>query len=108
MYVPRIVITSGEPAGIGPDACVELAQADWQADLVVAGDASLLESTAAALGLPLGLEEYDPSRPSAAHRAGILKVMHVPTAHARDRGRIWIRAMQPMSSQCSIGPAMAA
>ena len=40
MYVPRIVITSGEPAGIGPDACVSLAQTDWEADLVVAGDAA--------------------------------------------------------------------
>ncbi len=81
MYVPRIVITSGEPAGIGPDACVVLAQADWKADLVVAGDALLLESTAAALGLRLALEEYDPSRPPAVHRAGRLKVIHVPTAH---------------------------
>ena len=41
MYVPRIVITSGEPAGIGPDTCVALAQDDWRADIVVAGDADL-------------------------------------------------------------------
>jgi 4-hydroxythreonine-4-phosphate dehydrogenase len=88
VYVPRIIITSGEPAGIGPDACVVLAQADWKADLVVAGDASLLESTAAALGLPLGLEVYDPSRPPAAHRAGMLKVIHVPTAHPVSAGRL--------------------
>ena len=80
MYVPRIVITSGEPAGIGPDACVVLAQNDWQADLVVAADASLLAATAAALGIALTIEIYDPSRPTHAHRAGILKVMHVPTA----------------------------
>ncbi len=32
-------ITSGEPAGIGPDACVALAQASWDADIVVAADA---------------------------------------------------------------------
>ena len=42
MYVPRIIVTSGEPAGIGPDICVMLAQNDWQAAMVVAGDASLL------------------------------------------------------------------
>ena len=29
LYLPRIVVTSGEPAGIGPDACVALAQSDW-------------------------------------------------------------------------------
>ncbi len=80
MWVPRIVVTSGEPAGIGPDACVVLAQHDWQTDLVVAADAALLAATAAALKLPLTIERYDPSRAVAAHRAGILKVLHLPTA----------------------------
>jgi 4-hydroxythreonine-4-phosphate dehydrogenase len=81
VYKPRIVITSGEPAGIGPDACIVLAQDPWDADLVVAADAGLLAATARALGLPLHLESYDPSRPSA-HRPGTLKVMHIPTARA--------------------------
>jgi 4-hydroxythreonine-4-phosphate dehydrogenase len=80
VYIPRIVITSGEPAGIGPDACVVLAQTGWEADIVVAGDAELLAATAAGLGLPLTIERYDPSQRSAAHRAGALKVMHIPTA----------------------------
>jgi 4-hydroxythreonine-4-phosphate dehydrogenase len=80
VWVPRIVITSGEPAGIGPDACVVLAERDWQADLVVAADASLMAATAAALDLPLRIERYDPSRPGAAHRGGVLKVLHLPTA----------------------------
>jgi 4-hydroxythreonine-4-phosphate dehydrogenase len=56
VYIPRIVITSGEPAGVGPDACVTLAQRDWEADLVVAGDADVLTAAAAALELPLTLE----------------------------------------------------
>lgn len=80
MYVPRIVITSGEPAGIGPDACVSLAQTGWEADLVVAADMTLLSSTADSLGLPLLLESYDPSRPARTHRAGTLSVMHISTA----------------------------
>jgi 4-hydroxythreonine-4-phosphate dehydrogenase len=80
VYVPRIVITSGEPAGIGPDACVSLAQTGWEADLVVAADMTLLSSTAGSLGLPLLLESYDPSRPARTHRAGTLSVMHISTA----------------------------
>ena len=80
MYVPRIVVTSGEPAGIGPDACVALASERLQADLVVAGDAPLLRSTAAALGLGLAIEPYQPSVPPTAHRPGVLKVLHVPAA----------------------------
>ncbi len=80
MYVPRIVITSGEPAGIGPDACVSLAQSAWEADLVVAADMNLLAATAASLELPLRLNAYDPSRPAHSHQAGTLDVMHIPTA----------------------------
>src|SRR3984885_11392058 len=79
VYIPRIVITSGEPAGVGPDACVSLAQRDWEADLVVAADAELLAATAEALSLPLTLERYDPTRSPKPHRNGTLQVMHIPT-----------------------------
>jgi 4-hydroxythreonine-4-phosphate dehydrogenase len=82
VYIPRIVITSGEPAGIGPDACVALAQSEWRADIVVAGDAELLAATADTLGLPLSIERYHSSRASAPHRVGTLTVMHIPTAQA--------------------------
>jgi 4-hydroxythreonine-4-phosphate dehydrogenase len=57
-----------------------LAQSDWAADIVVAGDAGLLAATADALGLPLSVEHYAASQRSAAHRAGSLKVLHIPTA----------------------------
>ena len=88
MYVPRIIITSGEPAGIGPDACVVLAQDAWPADLVVAADASLLAATAAALRVPLTIEIYDSSRPARAHRPGLLSVLHAPTAEPVTAGRL--------------------
>ncbi|MEA3151833.1 MAG: 4-hydroxythreonine-4-phosphate dehydrogenase, partial [Gammaproteobacteria bacterium] len=79
VYIPRIIVTSGEPAGIGPDACVLLAQSDWPADLVVAGDAGVLAATAAGLNLPLRIESYDASRPAAGHAAGTVRVLHIPT-----------------------------
>lgn len=53
--VPRIAISSGEPAGIGPDICVRLAQTPHAADLVVFGDPGLLEARARQLKLPLTL-----------------------------------------------------
>lgn len=34
----RVVVTSGEPAGIGPDLVVQLAQQDWPVELVVCAD----------------------------------------------------------------------
>jgi 4-hydroxythreonine-4-phosphate dehydrogenase len=87
VYTPRIVITSGEPAGIGPDVCVALAQDKWDADVVVAADAELLAATAHTLNIPVSVERYDSSRRSARHRPGILKVMHIPTARAVTAGR---------------------
>lgn len=38
----RVVITPGEPAGIGPDLVVQLAQREWPVELVVCADATLL------------------------------------------------------------------
>jgi 4-hydroxythreonine-4-phosphate dehydrogenase len=91
VYIPRIVITSGEPAGVGPDACVTLAQRDWEADLVVAGDADVLAATASALELPLTLERYDSTRLMKPHRSGILQVMHIPTGCAVVPGHLDVR-----------------
>jgi 4-hydroxythreonine-4-phosphate dehydrogenase len=88
VYIPRVVITSGEPAGIGPDACVLLAQTAWPADLIVAGDAALLEDTAAALGLPLRISRYEPSHPPSSHTAGTMKVLHFPTAQPVKAGTL--------------------
>ena len=88
MYIPRIVVTSGEPAGIGPDTCVAIAQTTWAADLIVAGDAALLAETARQLGLPLAIEPYEPSAPVRAHAAGLLRVLHVPTGRAVVGGRL--------------------
>jgi 4-hydroxythreonine-4-phosphate dehydrogenase len=91
VYIPRIVVTSGEPAGVGPDACVTLAQTDWEADLVVAADAGLLAATAASLDLPLSVERYDPTRPAKSHRAGTLQVMHIPVSQAVVAGQPDVR-----------------
>jgi 4-hydroxythreonine-4-phosphate dehydrogenase len=91
VYIPRIVVTSGEPAGVGPDACVALAQRDWEADLVVAADAGLLADTAAALQLPLQVQRYDPTRPAQAHRTGILQVMHIACAQPVTGGQLDVR-----------------
>jgi 4-hydroxythreonine-4-phosphate dehydrogenase len=80
IHVPRIAVTSGEPAGIGPDACLALAGRDWPADLVVLADLALLEDAAAALGAVPRFRAYDPSEPPAPSREGTLKVLDLPAA----------------------------
>ena len=48
-----IVITTGEPAGIGPELIIQLLQTPRTVPLVVAGDVGLLLQRAAAIGLEL-------------------------------------------------------
>lgn len=61
--VPRIAVTPGEPAGIGPDLALALATHPHPARLVLIADPALLEQRAAQLGLPARLREYHPDAP---------------------------------------------
>ena len=77
MNAHRVVITPGEPAGIGPDLVVQLAQRDWPVELVVCADPTLLTGRAALLGLPLILREYHAGQPARTQQAGSLTVLPV-------------------------------
>lgn len=70
-----IAVTSGEPAGIGPDICLALAGHPASARVVVLGDRSMLESRSRQLGLDLAFRD-----PEAAAVPGSLACMHVPLA----------------------------
>jgi len=80
--IPRIALTSGEPAGIGPELCLALALTELPAELVCLGDATLLEARARELNLAVRLERYHATRaaPTAPHAPGTLRVAHEPLA----------------------------
>lgn len=78
MSLPRIILTSGEPAGIGPDLCIALAQQPLPCELIVAGDRRVLGARARQLGVPLILVDYRPGQ-LAPSPPNILKVAHIPT-----------------------------
>ncbi|MCB1843548.1 MAG: 4-hydroxythreonine-4-phosphate dehydrogenase PdxA [Halioglobus sp.] len=84
MPVPRIAITTGEPAGIGPDVTLAAAMQPWEAELVAIGDIDLLRERAASLGLPVQLAIFpDDGRDddaARAHQPGKLRVLQVPVA----------------------------
>ncbi|WP_365942501.1 4-hydroxythreonine-4-phosphate dehydrogenase PdxA [Thiomicrospira sp.] len=71
----RIVITSGEPAGIGPDLVIQLAQQNWPIQLVVIADPDLLKARAQVLNLPLEILLYEASQPEKISRPGQLCVL---------------------------------
>src|SRR3569623_2267985 len=76
--VPRIAITPGEPAGIGPDLCVTLAQRAHGAELVAVADPVLLTQRAAELQLPLALLPFDRALPPQPQAAWTLRGAPVP------------------------------
>jgi 4-hydroxythreonine-4-phosphate dehydrogenase len=57
--LPRIAITLGEPAGVGPELVATLARDDWDAELVAVGDPDLLCDRARAVGVDLALDPFD-------------------------------------------------
>ncbi len=58
--IHRIAITPGEPAGIGPDLCIGLAQqAPANVELVVIADPELLIGRAQTLQLPLSIKPFE-------------------------------------------------
>jgi 4-hydroxythreonine-4-phosphate dehydrogenase len=88
MTVPRIALTLGEPAGIGPELVVRVAQRPHAAELIAVGDRALLEARAALLGLPLALAPFDASAEPVAQEAGALKLLEVPLAVKPEPGKL--------------------
>lgn len=76
--IKRIAITPGEPAGIGPDLILSLAQQEWPHQLVIFADTEMLQQRAALLGLPLEVIEYQPKNQTQCHKPGTLVVKNIP------------------------------
>lgn len=84
--LPRILITPGEPAGIGPDIVVQLAQQTWPAELIVATDPDMLQARAQQLHQPLRLFEL--SDIPSTHQPGTLKIIPVKTSVPCEPGKL--------------------
>jgi 4-hydroxythreonine-4-phosphate dehydrogenase len=84
---PTIAVTTGDPAGIGPDICLRLlddARAPrFGARIVVLADRSLLAERSAALNLTVSLRDWNPSLPA---QPGTLDVLHLPLSAAARPG----------------------
>jgi 4-hydroxythreonine-4-phosphate dehydrogenase len=70
-----IAVTIGEPAGIGPDLCVRLAERRWPVRLVLIGDIELLRERARRLGAGV---RFVPYVRASAPPAGAIEVAHFP------------------------------
>jgi 4-hydroxythreonine-4-phosphate dehydrogenase len=82
---PVVAITSGEPAGIGPDICLAQAYRGLPCRAVILADRNLLAARAAQLGLDVCLHDFDPAREPP---VDALEVLHVPLAAPVTAGRL--------------------
>ncbi|PPI88639.1 4-hydroxythreonine-4-phosphate dehydrogenase PdxA [Candidatus Pantoea edessiphila] len=88
---PRIIITSGEPAGIGPDIIVQLAQRNWSnIELVVCSSPELLYQRAFQLNLPLNLYNYHHDIYTQKQKAGNLAIIPIELSSPVVPGRLSI------------------
>ncbi|KNC66500.1 4-hydroxythreonine-4-phosphate dehydrogenase PdxA [Pseudoalteromonas ardens] len=73
----RIAITPGEPAGIGPDLVIKLAQHDWPAQLVAVVDKDIMLQRARELNTTIKLIPFDPDAPAVAAPPGSIYYLQV-------------------------------
>lgn len=85
---PRLLLTSGEPAGIGPDLCVLLARLSAPYSLTVLGDPNLLASRARLLGIRLELRLVAAGDAVPIQEAGVLHVLPTRQRSGAEPGKL--------------------
>ena len=83
-----IAVTSGEPAGIGPDICAVLATREQAARLIFLADPEVLTARIQLLRLPVEVQVLDDPGIARRHRKGVMQVMPVAAARPVEPGRL--------------------
>lgn len=86
-FIPTLALTPGEPAGIGPDLCVQMAQQPLPCKLVVMADGDMLLERARQLKLPLKLIDTATVAPTQ-HQPGSLQFLHIPLSEQAIAGKL--------------------
>ena len=86
--LPVIAVTSGEPAGIGPELCLRLCERYFPTQVVILADRELLAARASAVGLSsdrLKLRDWSPAQ---APRQDTLDILHLPLTAPSSPGNL--------------------
>ncbi|ENV04886.1 4-hydroxythreonine-4-phosphate dehydrogenase [Acinetobacter sp. CIP 102637] len=116
MIMLPLYVTSGEPAGIGPDICLSLAGRVDKRPVVVLADMQMLQQRAKQLGNPVELVAYQGQEQSSL--SGQLFVEHIPLIEPVELGQLnpanaayvieqLRRSADYAMSGCSVGVATA-
>ncbi len=80
---PHIAITTGEPAGVGPDICIQLTQQYFDARITLIGDKNMLMRRAKSLGMHFNVTDYP-----ATNSDNAISILHIPTAAQVQAGKL--------------------
>jgi len=84
----RVAITPGEPAGIGPDLVITIAQQSWPVQLVVVASKALITDRAKQLNLPITLIDYDANVEATPQAKNTLTIVDIPLAQPTIAGTL--------------------
>lgn len=88
---PRLAVTLGEPAGIGPDLIIQISQSQQNADLIVIADKHVIEDRAKQLNIPVTLIDYVYDSEQSVSNKGEIKVLHIPCAEPVIAGELNVK-----------------
>jgi 4-hydroxythreonine-4-phosphate dehydrogenase len=91
--LPRIAVTAGEPAGIGPELIGVLAESGLPVDLVAIGDSALIATAARSRGIVLQIEAFD-GKPRSTRTPGALRCIDIALAAPVVAGQLDVRNAQ--------------
>ncbi|UOO91213.1 4-hydroxythreonine-4-phosphate dehydrogenase PdxA [Vitreoscilla massiliensis] len=89
MSYPVLAITSGEPAGIGPDICLDIPQFDLPVRCVILADINLMRERARLLDKEVHIVPYQAEL--APQDKTVLEVLHMPLAEPCQTGVLNVR-----------------
>jgi 4-hydroxythreonine-4-phosphate dehydrogenase len=91
--IKPLIITAGEPAGIGPELCLALAKSEWATKVVVIADANMLAQRAEAVGKKVQISVH---KPGSTAKVGELSVIHQPLVNEAKCGQLDVANAQSL------------
>lgn len=75
--IPRLAITPGEPAGIGPDLILQLSATPKNAELIVIADKKMMQERAELLKIPVQFLDYQKNTSRSINEPGEIKIIDI-------------------------------
>jgi len=91
-HIPQLAVTTGEPAGIGPDLVIDLASKKQsyqdKAQLVVIADKQMMQQRAEQLHIDINFIDYDKTKVSVANEVGEITILDTPCTSSVTAGKL--------------------